>query len=571
MLMMPPPEKRRVVDELREKMGVDLRRTQLGGLFPAGLDIKTRSDRTTNQYRNITSLTDVQNSSKILIAKKDWERKSREAGLPLSYVDLLMSDNFKKIAMKSNTNMKQRKKFRQEHDPEDYAELEESQDYILGNLSPTVYGELKDMFSQKHLDNNNFGRLINEARKKTENAPSKVQENEKLAEALIDFMGYREAMNYKRGVNKGKVKTREDTIEIFPLPQKHAQIFEEDVMQIFGFNTRDIRKDLQNPTLTDEDLEKLLITAEGRLTPKIVYLFRDFYNQSEAHLSEGGLSTLIDEQQRQLKDIKTTDDFMEWYKDISKQIGTPKIDKISLEAIKDKIPPQMYKTIKETLENYEDVKLPEDITNYLTDIAKGWSAFKIEEEGPLWERIKKLYRKRTPKYKVRFEAWFKAARIEFGGGSSKNYPVLMELAGRIAQNNYKDLFEIDTEIKVWYQNWGNDDDRIVELIERLEANTGEMADWSLAEKRPPNAVKDAFQKEMVEQWIGEQYRELRGLGFGEEELISRITKELKGAEVGNEIIEFAEFYIRGRFINDKDLGFEKDDVERTVKYSKKIK
>ena len=218
-----------------------------------------------------------------------------------------------------------------------------------------------------------------------------------------------------------------------------------------------------------------------------------------------------------------------------------------------------------------EILLQEDIINYLTNIAKGWTAFKIEEEGPLWEKIKKLYRKRTPKYKVRFEAWFKAARIEFGGGSSKNYPVLMELAGRIAQNNYKDLFEIDTEIKVWYQNWGNEDDRIVELIERLEANTGEMADWSLAEKRPPNAVKDAYQKEMVEQWIGEQYRELRGLGIGEEELISRITKELKAAEVGSEIIEFAEFYIRGMYINDKDFGFEKDDVERTIKYSKKIK
>ena len=114
MPMMPPPEKRRVVDELREKMGVDLRRTQLGGQFPASLDIKTRSSRTTNQYRNITSLKDVQNSSKILIAKEDWERKSRKEGLPLSYVDLLLSDNFKKIAMQSNTNMKQRKRFRQE-------------------------------------------------------------------------------------------------------------------------------------------------------------------------------------------------------------------------------------------------------------------------------------------------------------------------------------------------------------------------------------------------------------------------------------------------------------------------
>ena len=125
----------------------------------------------------------------------------------------------------------------------------------------------------------------------------------------------------------------------------------------------------------------------------------------------------------------------------------------------------------------------------------------------------------TPKFKVRTEAWFKAAKIEFTG--SKYYAVLVELAGRIAERDYRLLFEIDTEIKQWYHNWGNSDERVKELIELLEANTGEKADWGVIDN------KDAFEEDDMGVWIAELREWYEGQGYTSAEIDELIKKDLE--------------------------------------------
>lgn len=560
--LLPDKKDRVVVDELRKFAGISMKRTQIKGTFyNSQVDVNVKRGKTSNRWRNIESLTDMQNSSQILEAKEDWIK----SGGKLS--DLIMSESFKTTVQNANRNMKSRLKYREKATPDEYQELISDPVYRLGGLGVNEYKELKNTFYSKHIDDNNWLRLLNEARKEVENYPSKAQENEKMAEALIDYMATREAINYKRGVDKGKTKAKEKNIELGMVFKDYARVVEDTGNQMFNFNRRDITELLQNPQLTDKDLDKALITADGRLSPKLEFLFRDFFGESLAHLSEGGLQKLVDDQQRQLKDIKNIEDFNRWFKEISKQIGRVQITKGNLLEVKGKIPENIYNMIKETIETEGSDSLSEDMYNYILKLSQGWvGAPIVNEEESLYDKLKKLYRKMTPKYKIRQEAWFKAAKIEFTG--SKYYPVLIDLANRIAEEDYKKLFEVDTEIKQWYQNWGNDDERVKELIELLEANTGLKADWKLSEDLDNEQELD---NEAVQTWIGERREYYEAMGFGSTEINNRILKELRDAGHSDSFINEVEFYLTGVNIDTRDLGIQKGTGKYTINHKKRIK
>lgn len=413
--------------------------------------------------------------------------------------------------------------------PTAFNALNRNPEFKQGGLSKVDYDKLKKMLTKAgikkpatKLKSGDFMGLLDELNVigKTATGLSEFTKNPELGHLFFKYMNYR--------IGKGYTQTHDEILNTqlmataSGIPEDKVIFYTQikrDRDIITSINEINLTHILRNPYLSDEDLKNHIMLVNGNVAPDVEDIFKELYNESYSHLSEGGLLEIKKEDASYITNEEIMSDIIRGYGNAIKI--TPQV----LEALKDKIPIETYKKIKEQMEKGE---LDPETRVYLEKLIQGWNAVKIGEiEGPLWEKVKKEYRKRTPKYKVRFEAWFKAARIEFGGGSSKNYPVLMELATRIAQSNYKDLFEIDTEIKVWYQNWGNDDDRIVELIERLEANTGEMADWSLAEKQPPNAVKEIFQKQMMEEWVLERTEFYRNKGYTQKEIELALQKELE--------------------------------------------
>ena len=96
-----------------------------------------------------------------------------------------------------------------------------------------------------------------------------------------------------------------------------------------------------------------------------------------------------------------------------------------------------------------------------------------EQNLPPLDYIKQAYTHKSDKDKVATENWFKCARIEFSLNIPR-YPVLIELAHRVADEDPNLLFQPRTEINLWYNIWGWG--RADELISNLESVSGLRAD-----------------------------------------------------------------------------------------------
>lgn len=386
------------------------------------------------------------------------------------------------------------------------AELESSE-YKFGGLSPEDYQYLETYAGKNALSTNDFTGIINRFNVVQGDKPSKFTTDPRLGQLFMQFMNYR--LGRVQIKERTKILDVELEAESQGIPKEVLPYYtqlKKDKEVITVFNEANLKLYLQSPYASDEGLEDYAVLLRGKVSPEIKDILEDIYNNSQSHLSEGGLPI-------EMKDW-SLEQAMDWVKQSYNPI---KITPQMIEALKDKLPPQTYKMLKEQIEN--DELTPESI-EYVERLLKGWFGIGvIPEDEPLWEKIKKAYRRMTPKFKVRTEAWFKAAKTEFTG--SKYYAVLVELAGRIAERDYRLLFEIDTEIKQWYHNWGNSDERVKELIELLEANTGEKADWGVIDN------KDAFEEDDMGVWIAELREWYEGQGYTSAEIDELIKKDLE--------------------------------------------
>lgn len=390
----------------------------------------------------------------------------------------------------------------------------EKEEYKFGGLSPEDYEYLATYAGKGRLSRNDFIGILEGLNVVDGNKPSKFTQDPRLGQLFMQFMSYRLGrVQIKERTKIGDIQLELESQGIAKELEPYYMQLKKDQDIITTFNERNLKLYLQSPYASDEGLNDYAVLLNGKVKPEVKDILEVIYNESKAHLSEGGLPEEMANW--------STEEVMNWVRDA---YGPLKITEKMLEDLKDKLPPQTYRLMKEQFEKGE---LDPETIEYLERLSKGWVGVQLPpEEGPLWEKVKKGYRKRTPRYKVRFEAWFKAARLEFSGGG-KSYPVLMELATRIAEQDYSLLFETDTEIKVWYQNWGNSDDRIRELIERLEANSGMEADWSLLDKKDNNAEKEVYQNEEIQKWVAELREFYEGKGYTKEEIDLIIEQEIE--------------------------------------------
>lgn len=396
--------------------------------------------------------------------------------------------------------------------------------YIRGGLSPMEYDYLKNHIGHKRLQRNDFDSILKDLNVIDSSASgvSKFTKNPYLGNLFMKFMNSRLGM-YK-SKNTPFITDVEAEARAEGIPEAHIQYYEQTKVGRDIISTiRDINLThiLRNPYLADEDLKELIpVFKNSNINPSVLNVMNEVYNLSEAHLSEGGIGAYLPMEY-------DTGSYISKATIMNEILNSGKGDLKNfnlelLEGLKSKMPASTYNKIKADL---EAGTLDAGAVEYLEKLMAGWNVSRIPmPDGDFLEKITKAYRKKTPKYKVRFEAWFKAARIEFSGGG-KSYPVLIDLANRIAEKNYHDLYAVNTEVKVWYKNWGNSDDRIVELIERLEANTGEQADWGLVED---DKVESDIA--MMDKWVIERTEYYRNKGYEPSEIEALLKEELKEFE-----------------------------------------
>ena len=146
------------------------------------------------------------------------------------------------------------------------------------------------------------------------------------------------------------------------------------------------------------------------------------------------------------------------------------------EIMKDKnLTPREKKIILEKLESDEvlDPDFIEWLERKLRRRVRALPPNFDEQNLPPLEYIKQAYTHKSDKNKIATENWFKCARIEFSLNIPR-YPVLIELAHRVAEEDPNLLFQPRTEINLWYNIWGWG--RADELISNLEAVSGLRAD-----------------------------------------------------------------------------------------------
>lgn len=400
--------------------------------------------------------------------------------------------------------------------------------YKRGGLSPMEYHYLSNHVpgGSGALQRNDFDTILEKSNviESSATGVSKFTQNPYLGNLFMKFM------NNRLGMYKSKdtphIKDVEAEARAEGIPEALIQYYEPTKI---GKNTistiREINLThiLRNPYLADEDLKELIpVFKNSNINPSVLNVMDEVFNFSEAHLSEGGLGAYLP-----MEFDTTSASYISKAVIMNEILNSRKGDLKNfnleiLEGLKSKMPASTYNKIKADL---EAGTLDAGAVQYLEELMAGWNVSRIPTpEGDFLEKVTKAYRKKTPKYKVRFEAWFKAARIEFSGGG-KSYPVLIDLANRIAEKNYHDLYAVNTEVKVWYKNWGNSDDRIVELIERLEANTGEQADWGLVED---DKVESDIT--MMDKWVIERTEYYKNKGYSPSEIEELLKEELKEFE-----------------------------------------
>lgn len=398
--------------------------------------------------------------------------------------------------------------------------------YKRAGLSPMEYDYLSKHIKggSNRLQRNDFDTILKDLNVFDSSAKgvSEFTKNPYLGNLFMKFM------NNRLGMYKSKdtpvIKDVQAEARAEGIPEAHIQYYEQTKVGRDIISTiRDINLThiLRNPYLADEDLKELIpVFQNSNINPSVLNVMKEVYNLSEAHLSEGGIGAYLPMEFDTGSYISKASIMNEI---LNSHTGDLKNFNLELlEGLKSKIPASTYNKIKADL---EAGTLDAGTVEYLEKLMTGWNVSRIPTpDGDFLEKVTKAYRKKTPKYKVRFEAWFKAARIEFSGGG-KSYPVLIDLANRIAEKNYHDLYAVNTEVKVWYKNWGNSDDRIVELIERLEANTGEQADWSLVED---DKVESDIA--MMDKWVIERTEYYKNKGYEPSEIEALLKEELKEFE-----------------------------------------
>ena len=391
------------------------------------------------------------------------------------------------------------------------AEFKNNSEWKRGGLTIQEYNYLSSFVGKKRLKENDFLGIIKQFNVVKGNKPSKFTQNTKAGYLFMKFM------NYRLGKVQIKERTTIEDVEVEAkverIPEDKIVYFkqlkkDEDILTSIG--ETDLKNYLRDIHANDEDLKQYSVVLEGNAPIKVKDILKTLYNNSEAHLQQGGLP-------EELKNASVSE-VMNWIKESYNPVEMT-MEKIK--QLKGILPNSTYKLI---MTSFVEGRMDKKTIEYIERLTRGWVGIRLpSQEDGLLSGIVKAYRSRTPKNLIRTESWFKAANIEFTGSKYKD--VLFELADRIAQNDYSDLFDFTTEIKQWYQNWGNSDERVVELIENLERNTGLEADWGLADETLDEKHNREISKKDIDKWAGRYAEYFKGKGFTKEEIDEIFKKD----------------------------------------------
>lgn len=390
-------------------------------------------------------------------------------------------------------------------------EFKNNSEWKRGGLTVKEYNYLSAVVGKRMLKNNDFLGIIKELNVVKGNKPSKFTQNPKAGYLFMKFMNYRlgkAQIKERAPVEDVEVEAKveripEDKIVYFKQLKKDADI-------LTSIGETDLKNYLRDIHANDEDLKQYSVVLEGNVPIQVKDVLKTLYNNSEAHLNQGGLP-------ESLKNASVSE-VMNWVKDTYNPV---EMTKERINELKGIIPDSTYRLI---MTSFNQNKMDKKTIEYIERLTRGWVGIRLpSQEDGLLSGIVKAYRSRTPKKTIRTESWFKAANIEFTGSKYSN--VLFDLADRIAQSDYRELFDITTEIKQWYHNWGNSDERVVELIENLERNTGLEADWGLADETLDEKHNREINKNDIDKWAGRYAEYFKGKGFTKEQIDEIFKKD----------------------------------------------
>lgn len=309
---------------------------------------------------------------------------------------------------------------------------------------------------------------------------------EPIYQTFIDFLDYRQGTAYSRETIKSFTLTPQGDEVNFSYYDKGKdyeygiKFFRDELTKDIGNKgvtrlyeqVRDRLKE-QHPgvKITKKDIENAIRNSEDLLFFVKNFNITDPTQKIPIESFMDALSFL--KQAETLENLKLPgigQDVMEWYK----SMYATQLSREDLEFIKDE------RMRKRAIELYDKQGgLNEGQIAYLNRITRGLiGAIKPPTVDDILDALKKGIRRQIPRIQIRVENWFKNAQKEFNG--SELLPVLYDLASRVADaKGYKELFNPDTEINLWYHNWGPDDERIMSIIKALEESSGMSADWSL--------------------------------------------------------------------------------------------
>lgn len=391
------------------------------------------------------------------------------------------------------------------------AEFKNNSEWKRGGLTVKEYNYLSAAVGKRRLKNNDFLGIIKDLNVVKGNKPSNFTQNTKAGYLFMKFMNYR--------LGKAQIKER-TTIEDVEVEAKVERIPDDKIVYfkqlkkdadiLTSIGETDLKNYLRDIHANDEDLKQYSVVLEGNAPIKVKDILKTLYNNSEAHLQQGGLP-------EELKNASVSE-VMNWIKDTYNPV---EMTKERINELKGIIPDSTYRLI---MASFNQNKMDEKVIEYIERLTRGWVGIRLpSQEDGLLSGIVKAYRSRTPKKSIRTESWFKAANIEFTGSKYTN--VLFDLADRIAESDYRELFDITTEIKQWYHNWGNSDERVVELIESLERNTGLEADWGLADETLDEKHNREINKNDIDKWAGRYAEYFKGKGFTKEQIDEIFKKD----------------------------------------------
>lgn len=348
-------------------------------------------------------------------------------------------------------------------------QIREDPKFKYGSLTLSDYDRLANASGGKKLFNTDnfraiFQNLGVDSRKK---AISKITQNPQLGHDLMDILISRGSTGYTARpsvVEEPDVEIEYEEVESKFTPYivklKNTQ------REVYTFLERNLIEFLRDPDADDETLMSLYqdVIEDGVLQVSLKDISEKVYNDMISHI-EASNNTFDYLSQMDVEEFK------KWTEENFRGTNNFKyVNLQDLKALKGKISDRLY---NEIMEFYEEGKeIPSNVVALIQDILKGYKVFKAPSNETLFEMIQKNARHFTPIDAVRLENWFTAAIREFGD-NQKYFPMLIDLASRIAdEQGYGVLFEDECGINVWYNVYGDSDERVEELISNLESVSG---------------------------------------------------------------------------------------------------